>query len=556
MKICKQLLSVLLVMALTLGIFGTFAVSAEGTPSVSLDVNEVVVDEEAGVYKLVFKMTATDVSVLGASIVFSYDTSMIQPVRKDTLADVNVTVSSTDTALKRVFSAFANDDYEFEFAPFAKAERENRMGLKVDTYSTDAYTPDGEMVFTEFYYRIKDGATPNKDAIRLETDFSDGSILKEMYPNPDEAAAVAINTGTTTGFFKYGAVNTGNNTALPLKSFTHSGTVVTSIRTVPNTLMQMEEDSVSTVVGSVGGSGDYFSLVMPDAVAEKLGINPQDVYGGVVTAGTPYDGLYMSGHIYVKDAAWVYTVADELTNLQKQSNIALKNGPTDVTFENVRISRMRRSSGGSLVIEAKRSEFADGVTSAKKYAGTVNLDSLTETTKITKEEVAMDPATIDKATFLAIADPYWANNLVITKGEEYIDTMDLDVEPFTADTLFLSMDRSHVYADAMKANTWTTASLGGWNVWYRAADSSGAIQGDQTGPYQVVVPKVSGEYKVYALKYGHGTSAKKAKVDVNGNLLAYFRKATVIELNGALQVDALPALGNQRTEKPVASAIG
>ena len=55
MKICKQILSVVLALALTLSLFGALTVSADTTAAVVFDIYEEVVDENAGINTLVFK---------------------------------------------------------------------------------------------------------------------------------------------------------------------------------------------------------------------------------------------------------------------------------------------------------------------------------------------------------------------------------------------------------------------------------------------------------------------------------------------------------------------
>ena len=79
MKICKQMMSVLLALAMTLSLVGAVTVGAESATNV-INVTEQVVDADAGVSKLVISAVMPAGSYAGAEVIFSYDSTAVQPV--------------------------------------------------------------------------------------------------------------------------------------------------------------------------------------------------------------------------------------------------------------------------------------------------------------------------------------------------------------------------------------------------------------------------------------------------------------------------------------------
>ncbi|MBQ2967731.1 MAG: hypothetical protein IJE10_06405, partial [Clostridia bacterium] len=73
MKICKQILSTVLVLAMMLSFVSVMAVSAETTAAVSFDIYEETVDEAAGVNTLVFKATVPAGRYTTCGLLFSFD---------------------------------------------------------------------------------------------------------------------------------------------------------------------------------------------------------------------------------------------------------------------------------------------------------------------------------------------------------------------------------------------------------------------------------------------------------------------------------------------------
>ena len=181
-----------------------------------IDVTAEMVDPDEGIKKLVFKATTPEGAkgIAATGIVFSYDTSVIQPVRHSNGADITITTASNDTTLKRVFKAYEDDEYAFSFAPFMVMEADGRIAIKADSFCVDtAIDAKDGMIFTEFYYRVKEGQQVTEDTFRLEADYIDGSFLKEAYSDPNTAAAVIV------GDYKYGWAKEGVTDTAWLNSF-------------------------------------------------------------------------------------------------------------------------------------------------------------------------------------------------------------------------------------------------------------------------------------------------------------------------------------------------
>ncbi len=294
---------------------------------------------------------------------------------------------------------------------------------------------------------------------------------------------------------------------------TVSASATENTRTVSNCFINMPQEVLDVQISSLGGSGDYFSFVLPKSAATEMGIDTANITAPILTENSVYNGLYMNGTVKIEDAAWVYTVSENLTSNEKQSNWALEYGPTSFEFENLRISRIRTSRSGDVVVEATKVEIADAIVVAKKYDAAIDLAALTETTKIEKREIDMDEE-IDMSKFLAYSDPYEVTNCQIFTGEGYSSTLSFDVNPFTDDTKFVSLQQDNMYIGAADSEKWNTLTFNDWTIWYNFMESG--VHKNIAGPYQVVVPNFSGEYRVYGLKYGHKSSEKDARVDING----------------------------------------
>ncbi|MFA7636967.1 MAG: S-layer homology domain-containing protein [Monoglobales bacterium] len=227
-KFSKVLLLTLLTVMMVLNTCGIIAL-ADVVATVT--VTEEVVNAATGVKKLVFKVTAP-ITVQSTSVVFSYDNTVIQPVNKGSgNADVDVTSTISNT-LKQPLKAYADPDdpandngNNFSLATPKYVINGNRTGVKADTYNdAGSFDATAGEVFTEFYFKVKEGQSPNSETFIFETEYADGTIYKEMCPDIGTAAVIKINT-TSDEAFRYAtpAVDEENIT---VSSFTYTGSDV------------------------------------------------------------------------------------------------------------------------------------------------------------------------------------------------------------------------------------------------------------------------------------------------------------------------------------------
>ena len=237
-KILKALLLTLLVAAMVLNTCGV--VLANGSTTAEITVKEEVEDATAKIYRLVFsaKTPAGGKSVKSAALVFSYDNTIIQPINMDKKEKVQAMISIDNKLTNDEFHIITNDDYDFEFSPFKVIVKENRTAVRVDTYlaEKDASIDASEgMVFTEFYYTILDEEKIDGKSIKLETNYEEGSFLKEFYLDAKNAAPVKVGS-----YYYYGNEN-GTDTAT-VTSFTYTGS---DKKTLGSLELAADKDSVN-----------------------------------------------------------------------------------------------------------------------------------------------------------------------------------------------------------------------------------------------------------------------------------------------------------------------
>ena len=228
-RFSKVLLLTVVALAMVLNTCG-IALAVEAPTVV---VEEVVVKPATGVKKLVFTLTMPEGSsgITGAGMVFSFDNTVIQPVNKGS-SNANVNLTTSNSAPKTPFKAWAdpedpaNDNgANFSMASIKVAVVGTRTGVKLDTYNSD-YPCDATsgMTIGEFYYKVKDGATPNSETFKLETE---GEVYEALFP--DLSTAYAINVSDADNVkYKYGTYSTEDTEAIAKPALTYEGSDITT----------------------------------------------------------------------------------------------------------------------------------------------------------------------------------------------------------------------------------------------------------------------------------------------------------------------------------------
>ena len=267
---------------------------------------------------------------------------------------------------------------------------------------------------------------------------------------------------------------------------------VSNVRYLKNTDMVFE-DGVTSNNYQINGKNKlrYRYLVSK----EKLGIT-RTVAENIVeaTENTPYSGHVISGELTARD-----TKMDETADGE-----GLKNGikATYIKFEGLEIPYIQFRNGDDNVgLEFSPADIIAHATEWKVWDSKTGTEVSKDISELTADNLSVD----DNALYRI--------QVTHTKNENYQSMVACNVAPFTADTKFLSMQKDNLYIGAADGSKWSEKNEGNWSVWYNFKETG--VNKDIAGPYQVVVPNFSGEYKVYGLKYGHTTSSKEAKVTIN-----------------------------------------
>lgn len=165
--------------------------------------------DNAAVYKIVVKaQTPAGVDPVNSTgIMFSYDNTVVQPVRTTTAApDVDVNdkpANCVKNDSKTMYEDPEDPDTMYKvgltLAPIAVSTIGNRTAMLVESYAAN---PDDENSFCdlssekmiyEFYYRVKDGKEVTKGTFVMEKDASAGSFQAAI-GNPGDTKAVVIGT--------------------------------------------------------------------------------------------------------------------------------------------------------------------------------------------------------------------------------------------------------------------------------------------------------------------------------------------------------------------------
>ena len=502
MKICKQILSVVLTLALTLSLFGALTVSADTTAAVVFDIYEEVADEDAGINTLVFKASVPAGKYGSCGLLFSFDNTKVQLMDYETFEPVTEDADGTYYALEPIS--------KWDYAPIKMKVDGDRTYVKADSYYARGTTLSsaGELEFTKVYFKYKDGAKPSKDTFKLESDYAAGSWLMECYPNSSDSTAAPISVFDSGSAITYTYKHATGTDATPIavNSFEHSGTVVSTIRTVTveNKPAYSYEDGVTSRRDWISGINDtFFRYLVSKSI---LGITETVAANSVFkTKGTAYEGMIISGEIKARDNK---IDTDKVLSNGVTYNIKNNEMATYIKFEGLEVSQAQlRASGNDFALEFTPAEIIAHATEWKAW----DLE--------TGAAVDMPLSELTEAKFYLQMNEWYSIDVVHTKKAIVPTVYEYDVAPFTSETKFVSMDASNMYIGSTDASKWVTLSANGFNV-YRNKKITG-VSNDVAGPYQVIVPNFSGTYRIYGLKYGHVTSGKAAKIDIMGNMIAF-----------------------------------
>ena len=245
-KLAKIMLLTLLVASMLLSTCGIALAETLG----EVTVTEELVDESKGIYKLVFNLTTPDMDeVKKTHMVFSYDNTVIQPVNKDSrrnYADVAVP-ETTKTGSLLPLQAYKDDYTAFSIPAAYYVVNGSRTAISVDSFVTGegAFTDLGFGIL-EFYYRYLDVDSANSETFKLETEYTDGSFLKFIAPDPTEKSASALYIEGSNDY-TYGTAADDEET-LAAPTFTYTGSDIPAGPAAPATYNVTVADYVNGVI--------------------------------------------------------------------------------------------------------------------------------------------------------------------------------------------------------------------------------------------------------------------------------------------------------------------
>jgi len=268
-KFSKVLLLTMLTVIL---VFNTCGIVLADT-NATITVTEETVNAETGVKKLVFTATtpAGSAGVNLTSVIFSWDNTVIQPVSRTTgNADVNFTATSNN-ATKTPFKVPYSDPDEIVniSMPAVKVVvGTTRTAAKIDSNADDTtgVSAIGGIDIAEFYYKVKDGKTTNSETFKIETEYTDGSILKEMCPDDETAAAIKLNTSST--YFKY-ATPADDTENISKPTLTYTGSDILVLGSLEIGALTISEVTVPTVYENGVATGNEAKTVALTATAKS-----------------------------------------------------------------------------------------------------------------------------------------------------------------------------------------------------------------------------------------------------------------------------------------------
>lgn len=221
-KNLKKLIALALALTLMLGMMPLSAFATESDESAKKA--QAVVEGPAlqnGKGTLDLKLSTSEGNANTMWMVFSFDNTVVVPCDAATGEAVSgITDGAIDAKYSTCFTAGAG----FSVLPAEWAVKGNRTAVAV-TWMTGNFmagTPITSLTqIGSFHYKLAENAVMKKGTFKLETDYSDGSFLKQLYAQIDEAQTIHLALMDGTSNLGYGDPNTPDS--IKLNSFTYPG---------------------------------------------------------------------------------------------------------------------------------------------------------------------------------------------------------------------------------------------------------------------------------------------------------------------------------------------
>ena len=287
----EKILSLLLVCAMLVSLMPVaFAAEKQGEVSVS--------QESVGndIYKLVFTAKSSVAMLATSAIVMSYDNTVIQPVLA---SSAHTDVTPVDKATTgTMMSACAG----ISKAGVLWSVKDGRSAFSFSVLTGDAETGTdirAGIPIGEFYFRVINNDTEkmNKSTFRLEKDYSEGSFLKTLFSQQDQAKAWMIGFKDNT-ILGYGDANAEDS--LTLASFTFTNSTVAALGALELSLSTNAVDvakTTATVTPTLTGTDTEGDPMNPtgvnyafEPVTAPIGVTYNTTTGKVTVAKEAQSG--------------------------------------------------------------------------------------------------------------------------------------------------------------------------------------------------------------------------------------------------------------------------
>ena len=368
-NILKRTLNFVLVAAMMLNLLVGLVFATE---KATITIEEQDVNLETGVKKLVFSVkTPTNTSVTTTGLILSYDNTVIQPVNKTGTNDNVDITETTDNGSKKPLKAYTDsEDSEKNFAVpnVMWVVNGDRTAFKYDTYTDgDGFVANegAGVVFSEFYFKIKDGKIPDESTFMLETDYSEGSVLSAMYTDQNTAATIMVGDDYKYGWAKEGAADTAT-----ISSFTYTGSTNQKLGSIELSADEAEVAVPKTYPDAEGDATVTFTAVAKSTLGNAMATQPDITYS---ISGDNTTGATLSGNVLtVGKSANAGTVSVVATS----GNVTSEPVMVEITKEALVATKLVVS-GDETIVKPVNAQAADATLQLSaaiydQYGGTVD----------------------------------------------------------------------------------------------------------------------------------------------------------------------------------------
>lgn len=194
----KQIKSFIVSLIISFTIIGILPISyaIDNTYLGNVNITEEAVSGTDGVYKLVMKAKSNiKNNITLAMFNMSFDNNVIQPVHCSTYGDI----SNNNDAFAKSCAFVDLDTAYFTVADikWATDEYNHRSAFSLTMQTSDIVSGTSiseEKTIAEFYYRIKQGQTTNKETFRFETYNVKNSLISQFYDDANKQNAITLVT--------------------------------------------------------------------------------------------------------------------------------------------------------------------------------------------------------------------------------------------------------------------------------------------------------------------------------------------------------------------------